>query len=617
MRSLAKLQMSTFPEFFRPAWLRYAVAVIASAAALLLTGLFWSLFRNIPFMPAFLAIFMAGWFSGGGASFLAVALCAAGLDYFFYPPASSLRLEDPYDILRMIVFLVVGSLGSLVFRQLWAAKRHRAQLVLAAVRARAAAETAAGELEQILESITDGFCALDRAYRYKYVNRQAEEILGRRREELLGKSALEGSPMSEAGIGAVRKAMDQGETCHAQAFNPVLQRWLATDIYPSPDGVVVLFRDITDRKQAQEEIRRMAAIVESSEDAILSETLDGVITSWNAGAQSLFGYKAEEIVGQPISMLMPRDRKNEMQEILERIRRGERVEHFETVRLTKDGGLVPVSLSVSPVKDESGNIVWAAKIARDITEQKGQQTERERLYREAQEAARVREEFLSVAGHELRTPLTSLQFQLHTLRRRIKSGEQDRAVELLDRAAAQLQRLARLTEELLDVTRITTGRLELELEETDLGQIVKEVVDRHRDFTSRTGCQVTVFAPVGITGIWDRSRLDQVVTNLLSNAIKFSNGKPIEIRADLDTSCARLTVEDHGIGISPEDQAKIFERFERAVSKRSYGGLGLGLWITRQIVDAHHGRIDVTSRPGQGSTFRIELPLEPSGGALS
>ncbi len=609
--------MRTFSEFSRPAWLRYGGAVVASAAALLLTGLFWPFFRNIPFMPAFLAIFLAGWFGGGGPSFLAVALCGVGLNFFFYPPASSLWLEDAYDVLRMIVFLVVGSLGSLVFRQLWAAKRQRAQLIVEEEKARASAETVAGELEQILESITDGFCALDRASRYKYVNRQAEEILGRRREELLGKSALEGSPMSEAGIGAVRKAMDQGETRHAQAFNPVLERWLATDIYPSPDGVVVLFRDITDRKHAQEEIRRMAAIVESSEDAIVSETLDGVITSWNAGAQSLFGYKAEEIVGRPVSMLMPRDRKNEMQEILERIRRGERVEHFETVRLTRDGGSVPVSLSVSPVKDESGNVVEAAKIARDITEQKRQQTERERLYRDAQEAARVREEFLSVAGHELRTPLTSLQFQLHTLRRRVKSSEQDKAVQLLDRAAAQLQRLARLTEELLDVTRITTGRLELELEETDLGQILKEVVDRQKDSASRSGCELRVFAPEGITGIWDRSRLDQVITNLLSNAVKFSSGKPIEVRADLDTSWARLTVEDHGIGISPEDQAKIFERFERAVSKRSYGGLGLGLWITRQIVDAHHGRIDVTSRLGQGSTFRIELPLKPPGGAFA
>ncbi len=423
--------------------------------------------------------------------------------------------------------------------------RQRARLAAEAKTARAAADSATNELERILESITEGFCSLDRGYRYKYVNRQAEEILGRRREELLGRNAFENSPMSEAGMDAVRKAMEQGETCHAQAYNPSLGRWLATDIYPSPDGVVLLFRDITDRKRAQEELQRMAAIVESSEDAIVSKTLDGIITSWNAGAQRLFGYTAEEIVGQPIYLLMPKDH-DDMRMILENVRRGEGVEHFETVQRRKDGSLIAVSLSVSPIRDESGNIVGAAKIARDVSERKKQEAERERLFREAQEAARVREEFLSVAGHELRTPLTSMQFQLHTLRRRIQSGQLEKAEELLGRATAQLQRLSRLTEELLDVTRITTGRFDLDLAETDLGQVVNDVVERHRDSTARAGCDLVVSAAPGITGIWDRSRLDQVVTNLLSNAVKFGNGKPIEIRAELDTDRAWLTVRDRG-----------------------------------------------------------------------
>ena len=246
----------------------------------------------------------------------------------------------------------------------------------------------------------------------------------------------------------------------------------------------------------------------------------------------------------------------------------------------------------------------------DIEEQKRIEHEKELAY-EAAAAVRARDEFLSVASHELRTPLSSIQLQIDLLLSQL--GRSFTTVQLqsrLEATARQIRRLAQLITELLEVSRITTGHLRLDREELDLVLLTNEVVARLDMEATRAGCHVSVHADGPVAGFWDRFRLDQVVTNLLTNAFKFGAKKPVEVRVNLDESRARLTVRDHGIGIGTADIDRIFQRFEQAVSGRTYGGLGLGLFIVRQITDAHDGTVIVSSEPGQGSMFTIELPRD-------
>ena len=236
--------------------------------------------------------------------------------------------------------------------------------------------------------------------------------------------------------------------------------------------------------------------------------------------------------------------------------------------------------------------------------------ENARLLAQEREAIQVRDEFLCVAAHELFTPMTSLSLSLQALKR---AGEGGAALDpaathrMIDMAHRQGQRLTRLISTLLDVSRIETGRLALDPEEVDLSALVREVVQRFESDFERSRCAVTVRCEGPVVGRWDRSRLDQVVTNLLSNALKFGGGKPIDISLGGDGGAAWLAVRDHGIGVDPARQPYIFDRFERAVSSKHYGGLGLGLYITRRIVEAHGGSIRVDSRPGEGATFTVEL----------
>jgi signal transduction histidine kinase len=256
-------------------------------------------------------------------------------------------------------------------------------------------------------------------------------------------------------------------------------------------------------------------------------------------------------------------------------------------------------------------------LAQELGRRAGIAIENGRAYKEARDAIRLREEFLSVAGHELKTPLTALLLQLQSLQGAFASGIVEQNIarwgERMAKAVAQARRLERLVNELLDVSRITLGPPILEREEMDLAVLVAEVVERHAAELARARSTVAVEQSGRTSGVWDRGRLDQVVTNLISNAIKYGSGKPIHVSVSGDDEFVKLAVRDEGIGIRVEDHPRIFGRFERAVSDRHYGGFGLGLWIVRELIEAHGGRVGFESRPGAGSTFVVELPPAAAG----
>jgi len=304
--------------------------------------------------------------------------------------------------------------------------------------------------------------------------------------------------------------------------------------------------------------------------------------------------------------------------VLARLRRGEKIDHYETVRRTKDGRLLDISLTVSPVRNAEGRIVGASKVARDITVWKRSEERLRQSEQQALAAVQARDDFLSVAAHELRNPINALQLQLVGLYRASQQADdvmsREWVADRLSQATEDVATLVRLVHNLLDVARITAGRLDVEPEDLDFGDVIRTVVRRFGH--TLAGDRLALEVPA-VNGRSDRLRLEQVVTNLVSNAIKFGGEKPIEIALRADDERAYFSVTDHGIGIDPERQPELFERFPRAVPGREYGGFGLGLWIARETVRAMGGEIWVTSTPGEGSTFSVSLPRVLAEGAGS
>ncbi len=365
-------------------------------------------------------------------------------------------------------------------------------------------------------------------------------------------------------------------------------------------------RDVTERKKAEETRALLAAIIEASDDAIISTTLDGTISSWNAGAERTFGYAAPEAVGKPIGIIIPPERLDEDREILERLRRGARSEHhYETVGRAKDGRILDISLTISPVNDASGRIIGASKIARDVTERKRAEAERE-------ESNRRKDEFIAILAHELRNPLAPVRNAARYLKLTGSTdAEPRRAVEMIERQVAQM---SRLIDDLLDVSRISRGMLELRRDRVACADIVEAAVDACRDELEAKGQTLRRVIPADPVELdADRERLVQVLCNLIGNAAKYT---PPGGEIDLTVAVAangtlEIAVKDNGVGIPAEKLTEIFELFVRVDhSLERQGGLGIGLTLVRQLVELHGGTVEARSKGlGRGSEFVLSLPI--------
>jgi PAS domain S-box-containing protein len=398
-------------------------------------------------------------------------------------------------------------------------------------------------------------------------------------------------------------------------------------------GRVWSFRDVTERHKFEITANRLAALVASSDDAIIGKDLNLIVTSWNFGAERIFGYTAEEMIGTSIMRLIPPDRLEEETEILSRIRRGQRSDHFETVRLAKDGRRLNLSMTISPIMDARGHVIGASKVARDISERKkgeealkkameeAESANRERLLlldserearSQAERASRMKDEFLATLSHELRTPLNAVLGWANILRHGNLQGEElKQGLDIIERNA-RVQ--AQIIEDLLDMSRIISGKIRLDVQQIELSAVLNESIETLRSTAQAKGVYLQArLDPFARPTSGDPNRLQQVFWNLLNNAIKFTpkDGK-VEVLLKHTSTEVQVSIIDTGEGIAPEFLPYIFDRFQQgdASTTRRHGGLGLGLAIVKQLVELHGGNVRVQSDGlGKGATFNVHLPV--------
>ncbi len=576
------------------------------------------------------------------------------------------------------------------------------------------------------------------------VNKAWKKLWNAEFEQIRSYNILKDQQLVETGVMPYIKKAFTGKFISLPAFkyisSPTLSkkseipyRWLQAKMYPIRNRqriityIVLQYEDITATRESAEQTQRLAAIVESSDDAIISKTMKGIITSWNKGANNLFGYTAPEAIGQHITLLIPRELHKEEYKILRKLQKGERIKHYETIRVDKYGKKLHVSLSISPLKDAQGNVTGASKIARDITAQK-KTTERIReseerlrvaleageigvwdwnipeniltwtdrvydihgvtkknfkvtyenfsqlIHKEDKKSAQIKiqqslknkepfeaefrivtpsgeirwlttrasisydtdgkplrmlgatsnithqkqieqdkSDFLSMASHELKTPLTSMKIFIELLDRHLALTDLEKPKYFIARIHDQANRLTELTNDLLDVSRIETGKLKLNMDFFNMNSFITETVESIQATTDKHIIRILHNPSIVLCG--DRYRLYQVLVNLLTNAIKYSpKYQEVLLNVEQTKNSVIISVADKGIGIKKSQQKKIFNRLYQVndPEEKTYPGLGLGLYISKEIIERHNGKIWVESTKGKGSTFFLKIPLTAS-----
>jgi PAS domain S-box-containing protein len=576
---------------------------------------------TLPLVTLFGAVAAAVWLGGYRLAIPVTLIGYLACHYLFIPPRGQLELTRAVDLVGLVAYLFTCS------------------LIIVCGEVARLAHTRAHQRQEVfrvtLRSIGDAVITTDNEARITYINGVAESLTGWSHEEALGQpldrvfriiNEVTLQPVENPAFRALRQGVVVGLANHTILIKKDGSE-CPIDDSAAPirneqgdvSGCVLIFRDVTAQRLIEREksnqlltARLLASIVESSNDAIISKSLDGIIQSWNAAAERLFGYTSEQVVGRHISLVIPPERLSEEEQIIASLKEGKRIEHYETERLRSDGQRITVSLTISPIKDGSGNVIGASKIARDVTERKHMEDDLRRLAADLSAADRRKNEFLATLAHELRNPLAPMSNMLAVLKR--SNGD----VEILKRAhdtiERQLAQMVRLVDDLLDLNRITHDRLELRRREVELSSVIQQAIEVARPLIDTAGQRLIVDLPAEPIYLnADQARLAQLFGNLLNNSSKYTSAEgTITLAAERSDGEVLVTVKDNGAGIPQDKLDSIFDMFMQVdrTSEQSQAGLGIGLTLVKRLTEMHGGSIEARSAgEGQGSEFVVRLPI--------